>query len=225
VSLRIRNMVASKSYPCHPERSEGPMQQTLLPPALLKFLTMPSQNLPALSPNELAWVSYQVSEFIRQQRMKYLPTAAPLSNEQKSTLRPFFPDAILDSARLFTLSGTRIPNPDFYETLLSFGLDSTMLPDFSNSMAAVTFQDVIVSHEPFTDRLLFHELVHVVQYSKLGLSGFATKYVEGFLQGGGYEGIPLEINAYHLDSEFAAHPEKHFSVESEVQSWIASGKF
>jgi len=26
-----------------------------------------------------------------------------------------------------------------------------------------------VSHEPFTDRLLFRELVHVVQYQMLGL--------------------------------------------------------
>jgi hypothetical protein len=185
---------------------------------------MPSPNLPTLSPNELAWVSYQVSEFIRQQRMKYMPSASPLSPEQKDTMRPFFPEAILDAARLLTLNGTRIQNPDFYDTLVSFGLDATLLPDFSNSMVAVTFQDVIVSHEPFTDRLLFHELVHVVQYAKLGLSGFSTKYVEGFLQGGGYEGIPLEINAYHLDSQFAANPEKQFSVEAEVQSWITAGK-
>ena len=190
-----------------------------------KVLTMPSQNLPTLSPNELAWVSYQVSEFIRQQRLKYMPSAEPLSPEQKSAMRPFFPDAILDSARLLTLIDTRIQNPDFYQTLLSLGLDPALLPDFSNSMAAVTFQDVIVSHESFTNRLLFHELVHVTQYSKLGLSKFAAKYVEGFLQGGGYDGIPLEINAYLLDSEFANNPQKHFSVESEVQSWIDAGKF
>ena len=186
---------------------------------------MPSRNLPTLSPNEVAWVSYQVSEFIRQQRAKYLPAATPLSPEQKTAMRPFFPDAILDSARLLTLTGTRIENPAFYETLIGLGIEAGMLPDFSNSMVAVTFQDVIVSHEPFTDRLLFHELVHVVQYAKLGLPGFATKYVEGFLQGGGYDYIPLEINAYLLDAEFANHPEKHFSVEAEVQSWIAAGKF
>lgn len=185
---------------------------------------MPSQNLPSLSPNEFAWVSYQVTEFIRQQRTKYLPQAASLSPDQLNTMRPFFPDAILNSARLLTLAGTRIPNPDFYDTVVSFGLDATMLPDFSR-MAAVTFQDVIVSHEPFTDRLLFHELVHIVQYSRLGLQGFTNKYVEGFMQGGGYDRIPLEVNAYLLDSEFARDPAKHFSVENEVQSWIDNGKF
>jgi len=63
--------------------------------------------------------------------------------------------------------------------------------------------DTVVSHEPFNDRLLFHELVHVVQYEKLGLEGFAAKYVRGFLNGGSYEGIPLEMNAYELDARFA----------------------
>jgi hypothetical protein len=186
---------------------------------------MPSHNLPTLSPNEFAWVSYQVTEFIRQQRTKYLPLAAPLSPDQLNTMRPFFPDAILNSARLLTLTNSRIPNPDFYASLISLGIDAAMLPDFSNSMAAVTFQDVVVSHESFTGRLLFHELVHVVQYSKLGLNGFTNKYVEGFLQGGGYDRIPLEVNAYLLDAEFARDPAHHFSVDSEVQSWIDSAKF
>ena len=43
------------------------------------------------------------------------------------------------------------------------------LPDFS-FMAAITFCDVVVSHEAFADRLLFHELVHVEQYRQLGRS-------------------------------------------------------
>jgi hypothetical protein len=76
------------------------------------------------------------------------------------------------------------------------------LPQFSH-MAAVTFQDVVVSHEPFSDGLLFHELVHVEQYRQLGISRFAALYVRGFLTGGGYDGIPLESNAYLLGSRFA----------------------
>ena len=65
-------------------------------------------------------------------------------------------------------------------------------------MAAVTFQDVVVSHEPFSDGLLFHEFVHVEQYRQLGRARFAELYVRGFLAGRGYPGIPLEINAYAL---------------------------
>jgi hypothetical protein len=64
-------------------------------------------------------------------------------------------------------------------------------------MAAITFIDTVVFHEPIENRLLFHEFVHVVQYDKLGLGEFAAKYVNGFLTGGSYEAIPLERNAYH----------------------------
>jgi len=75
------------------------------------------------------------------------------------------------------------------------GFDLAALPNFA-FMAAITFVGTVVSHETVTDRLLFHELVHVVQYEKLGLSQFAAKYVSGFLSGGSYEAIPLEMNAY-----------------------------
>ncbi len=45
------------------------------------------------------------------------------------------------------------------------------LPD-QFAMAAITFCDVVVSHSPFSDGLLFHELVHVEQYRQLGVQGF-----------------------------------------------------
>jgi hypothetical protein len=65
----------------------------------------------------------------------------------------------------------------------------------------------------------------VVQYQKLGLPEFAAKYVKGFLTGGSYDGIPLEMNAYELDARFAAAPADAFSVEDEVQDWIDFGLF
>jgi hypothetical protein len=102
---------------------------------------------------------------------------------------------------------------------MRMGFEARSLPDFAE-MAAVTFVDTVVSHEPFSNRLLFHELVHVVQYRKLGLAEFATKYVRGFLTGGSYEAIPLEINAYELEGRFAVAPTNIFSVETEVQASI-----
>jgi hypothetical protein len=59
----------------------------------------------------------------------------------------------------------------------------------------------------------------------LGLPEFAAKYVKGFLSGGSYEAIPLEMNAYELDARFAAAPAKAFSVASEVGAWIDAGRF
>jgi hypothetical protein len=72
--------------------------------------------------------------------------------------------------------------------------------------AAVTFEDVVLHVGALTPRLLFHELVHAVQYRHLGLEGFAERYVNGFLPGGSYAGIPLEKQAYELEARFAAKP-------------------
>ena len=91
-------------------------------------------------------------------------------------------------------------------------------------MAAITFVDTVVSHEPFTDRLLFRELVRVDQYERLGVAEFAN-YLTGFLGGGKYEAIPLEMNPYELDRRFASEPAKAFSVASEVGAWADAGRF
>jgi hypothetical protein len=123
------------------------------------------------------------------------------------------------------LSGQRASNPPFYIEFIKMGFEAGSLPDFA-LMKAITLLDTVISHEPLTDRLLFHELVHVVQYQKLGVADFATKYVTGFLRNGGsYESIPLEMNAYELDARFASAPTKTFSVEAEVETWIRTNRF
>ena len=83
-------------------------------------------------------------------------------------------------------------------------------------MAAITFCDVVVSHEPFSDGLLFHELVHVEQYRQLGVQRFSEFYVRGFLNGGSYEAIPVEVNAYALEDRFRSDSRRGFSV----QKWL-----
>jgi hypothetical protein len=176
-----------------------------------------------LSPQQVSWVSNQVAAYIKRQRRLHRTQAAPLSSKQRGVMQSFFPASVLDSARLLTLR-RKLGNPDFYPKLIAMGLDARLLPDFAEGMAAVTFQDVVVSHQKFSNRLLFHELVHAVQYQKLGVSEFAVRYVCGFLQGGGYDGIPLEINAYELEGRFAKNSDRVFSVESEVQSWIDDGR-
>ena len=67
-----------------------------------------------------------------------------------------------------------------------------------------------------SDGVLFHELVHVVQFRLLGVREFSRQYVEGFLKSGSYEGIPLEVCAYELEARFemSARP---FAVEDEVR--------
>jgi hypothetical protein len=146
---------------------------------------------PLLTPDQIAQLFGLVAEYISDQREKALPHAFPLSSEQRASLDGFFLPQVLDT-RLLVLGETRVENPTFYPMLRQIGF--TNLPNFT-TMAAVTFCDVVVSHQPFSDGLEFHELVHVEQYRQLGITRFAELYVRGFLSGGGYDGIPLEMNA------------------------------
>jgi hypothetical protein len=84
---------------------------------------------------------------------------------------------------------------------------------------------VVVAQQKFTPELLFHELVHVEQYRQLGIERFASLYVRGFLAGGGYDGIPLELNAYSLGERFARDPAGRFSVSEVVAEWVRGNRF
>jgi hypothetical protein len=176
---------------------------------------------PRLTPDQVAQVSGLVAQYISTQREKYAPRAIPLSVQQKATMKGFFSQQLVDSARLLVLQGERVANPDFYPMLRSLGFNN--LPNQS-TMGAITFSDVVVSHESFSDGLLFHELVHVEQYRQLGIPRFSELYVRGFLNGGNYEAIPLEVNAYKLGGRFESDPRRMFSVADEVGRWAAEGR-
>ena len=177
---------------------------------------MDLKNLPPAMVSQLVSM---VESYISESRAKFAAQAVPLTAGQRQTVQPFFPAEILDRVRLCVLRGTRVPNPSMYSMAKLMGIRN--LPDFSD-MAAITYVDVVVSHEEFSDDLLFHELVHVVQYEQLGLKEFAARYVNGFIQGGSYEEIPLEKNAYALEGCFSANPGQVFSVDDEVRRWSAT---
>ena len=180
--------------------------------------------LPKLEDEQVERFIQKVAAYIGGQRETYRGKAVALSQNQRTAMHPFFPVSILESARVVVLAGERVSNPHFYGELLKMGFEAGSLPNFAD-MAAITYLDTVVFNEPFPDRALFHELVHVVQYEKLGLAKFAAKYVKGFLSGGSYEANPLEMNANELDGRFAVAPTKPFSVADEVKSWIDRGRF
>ena len=66
--------------------------------------------------------------------------------------------------------------------------------------------------------------MHVEQYRQLGIPRFSDLYVRGFLNGGSYVAIPLEVNAYTLEGRFEANHHQRFSVEDEVRWWAAEGR-
>jgi hypothetical protein len=62
----------------------------------------------------------------------------------------FFPASTLESARVIVLAGEQVSNPPFYAELVKMGFEAGSLPDFAD-MAAITYVDTVVSHEPFAD--------------------------------------------------------------------------
>src|SRR5579864_188990 len=179
---------------------------------------MDLKNLPSAMISQLA---NMVEDYVTSSRKKYAPQAVPLTNAQRSVMQPFFSAAVLDSARLCVLRGTRVSNPPMYAMAKMMGIRN--LPDFAD-MVAITFVDVIVSHQEFTDALLFHELVHVAQYAQMDLKEFARRFVNGFIQGGSYEEIPLEKMAYALENRFSQNAAETFSVDDEVRRWREAEK-
>jgi hypothetical protein len=178
---------------------------------------MDLKNLPPAMVSQLASM---VEDYITSSRKKYAPQAVALTDAQRSAMEPFFSAAVLDSARLCVLRGTRVQNPSMYAMAKMMGIHN--LPDFAD-MTAITFVDVIVSHEEVTDSLLFHELVHVTQFAQMDLKEFAGRFVNGFIEGGSYEEVPLEKMAHELESRFSQNPTQVFSVEDEVRQWRETG--
>jgi hypothetical protein len=179
-------------------------------------------DLSKLSPGMIAQIASMIEDYISSSQKKYAAQAEPLTEAQRSAMQAYFPAQALDCARLCVLRDKRVPNPSMYSMAKLMGFRN--LPDFSD-MPAITYVDVIVSHQEFTDALLFHELVHVVQYAQMGLKDFAVRYMSGFIQGGSYEEIPLEKMAYQLEQRFSENQGQIFSVEDEVRQWREAGKF
>ena len=174
---------------------------------------------PSLAPKQVEQLTDWVAAYIADQRSHFHQRAQPILPHHVNRLQPFFPKEILSGVRV---TQGRANEPPFYSQLRALGIGNA--PPFSD-MAGITFQDVVVHVEPLTTPLLFHELVHAVQYKHLGLSGFAKRYVHGFLTGGSYEEIPLEKQAYGLEDRFARNPSMPFSVEENVTEWIRKNQF
>ena len=176
------------------------------------------QPQPSLSPEQIAGLTQAVAQYIRAQRAHYYPRSVPLTFSELWSR--FFSAVDLQRIRVIQPGQERVPNPPFYANLEQLGFSG--LPNFT-SMGAITFDDVVVFHEPLTPQLIFHEMVHIVQYRLLGIDDFARLYVRGYLHGG-YDGTPLEVCAYELDGRFIMGS-VGFDVEAEVRSWIVNGRF
>jgi hypothetical protein len=173
-----------------------------------------------LSHAAAAIISPPISRYIANQQRKLQPIAVPLSVSARSEMAGYFNPADLNRVRIVVADPLPINEPPFAGIIRRLGLD---FPSVALT-AAITFDSVIASREPMNSSLLFHELVHVVQYRLLGVDAFARLYVHGFLAGGSYHDIPLECCAFKLEGRFVKG-EQVFDVEAEVASRMKASRF
>lgn len=175
------------------------------------------EALAYLIENGLAWV--------QEQRDRHRPDALALKPQERQVFEPFFEAEVLDEVRFKSVP--RIENPGFYRLLAAMGRPLPL--DFAASHG-ITFGDTVLLSERYLQSdasrlsLLFHEMVHVVQYGLLGMEGFLRVYVTGWAENGfEYRAIPLERDAYDLQDRFEENAAAPFSVHDEVARRLASG--
>ena len=147
----------------------------------------------------------EARQWIRDQRHTLRPHGDELYPDLRSAFADYFEESILREARL--CYAPTIPNPSFYAKLEQRGKPIPQDLDFRR-MGGITFDDTILiveggQSDPEFVPLVFHELVHVVQYKKLGIDEFVTQYLNGWERHNhDYLSIPLESEAYRLQRIF-----------------------
>lgn len=161
-----------------------------------------------------------VARYIRLQRDRLAERAAPLTESESRAVQQYFADGDLDRIRILIADPLPIAVPPFVGAVRRIGFK---FPDV-RLVSGITFDNVIGLREPPTPNLLFHELVHAVQFRVMGVDEFASQYVRGFFHARCYDDIPLERCAHELETRFIVFREA-FKVEDEVRQWMEAGRF
>jgi|SRR5208282_1994933 len=177
-----------------------------------------------MTETEIVALVAEAASWVNQMRERYRPLAISLDQPQKATLQAFFPAELLERLRVVDLSetGETLPYPPFYSRVRAGG--SCVVPDAAH-LSSIPFIDLVAFRQKPTDRTLFHALVHVTQFTILGVERFMELYARGLNKKGLYILISLVEQAYRLDTRFTNDPCDAFSVAEEVQQWAQSGRY
>jgi len=147
----------------------------------------------------------EVREWIKDVLEEHKEQAIPVINLAFPKLQKVFPLDLLKKAKVVVVTG-KVPFPP----LSRMGLPE--LEQMENmSMDGITYVDTFfINHLRQTESLHFHELVHVVQWERLGVDNFLLAYGVGLMQSGNlyqtfedvYLNSPLEQMAYSLQEGF-----------------------
>jgi hypothetical protein len=171
--------------------------------------------------NEKEIINYLIEEgygWIQKEQKVRSRDSRILSEQEKNVLFKYYTSKVLGEVRIDYVDC--IENPPFFSDLIKRKIPISF--DFS-LMAGITFIDrIVLARTKLLNKVdelsvIFHELVHVVQYNKFGARKFVELYIHGWAENGfNYYHIPLERQAYKLQAEFNSD-NNNFSVEDELR--------
>ena len=133
------------------------------------------------------WIDKIVDDHARQAR--------PVTTLGFTRLSAYFPQELLERAKVVTVP--HVPFPP----VVRFGLPE-LAPVQQLSFNGITYNNTFfVQAGRASESTHFHELVHVIQWARLGVDNFLLAYGFGLIRFG-YEESPLEHMAYSLQQDF-----------------------
>lgn len=164
------------------------------------------------------WVAGPV--WLRWRVRRHMDRAEPLDARARARLHRWFSEDVLDAVRVARIERIDLLPPPIERVLLRVDPSAAVHP------AGLTLGDlVLISREGRRGEsvLLFHELVHVVQYRVLGHRRFFGRYLAGWAEAGfDYFRIPLEVQAFALQERFMTRRDEAFSVDRAVRGALES---
>ena len=137
----------------------------------------------------------EVRQWIDEFLNNHAEQARAVSTLGFTRLATCFPQEFLERAKVVIVPWVPFPPVD------SMGLPE-LAPMQKMSFEGITFKDTIfLQQDQTSESLHFHELVHVVQWARLGIDNFLLAYGVGLIQFG-YKQSPLEQMAYALQRRF-----------------------
>lgn len=137
----------------------------------------------------------KIRDWIDQLLEAHWERARPIASLGFSRLASYYPPEVLASANVVSVDRTPFP------PVALFGLRE-LASHAELQFGGITFKNTFfIARGAETEALCFHELVHVIQWARLGVDRFLLAYALGLVRDG-YEGSPLEMMAYCLQHRF-----------------------
>ena len=139
--------------------------------------------------------------------------AASVASLSFTRLNEIFPDELLSGTNVVITENIPIPFITFINRL-----GVSKFKKIQNKVAGVTYKNTIFinNHYKNDESLFFHELVHIVQWKKLGITSFLVTYSVGLLKFG-YQNCPLEKMAFAMQAEFDSGNITATNIVEEIQ--------